>query len=126
MTRLPARDARRLGLAKQQKYRSRKVELDGIVFDSRKEANRYAELRLLEKAGEIVKLELQPEFELQPGYRTQDGKYIRPIKYRADFRVTYADGQVVVIDTKGYRTKEYAIKKKMLLFRYPEIDFREE
>lgn len=125
MTRLKTSDAAKLGITAS-KYSSRKVTLDGITFDSQKEANRYAELKLLERAGEVVKLELQPEFILQEGYRTPAGNYVRPIKYRADFRVTYADGRVVVIDTKGYRTKEYQLKKKLLLYRYPEIEFVEE
>lgn len=100
--------------------------MDGITFDSAKEARKYEELKLLQRAGEVVEIELQPEFELQPGYRTPDGNYVRPIRYRADFRVTYKDGRVVVIDTKGYRTKEYLLKKKMLLYQHPDIEFMEE
>jgi len=108
------------------KYKSKKVTVDGITFDSRKEAKKYMDLKLLQMAGEIVSFELQPEFELQPGYRDKDGKWIRPVKYRADFRVVYPGGRVVVIDTKGFRTKDYNIKKKMLLYRYPDIEFVEE
>ena len=105
MTRLnkveEARLIAKLGIPAPSKYGSRKVTLDGITFDSQKESNRYAELKLLERAGEVVKLELQPEFELMPAYRTKAGNHVRPIKYRADFRVTYRDGRIVVIDTKG-------------------------
>ena len=114
------------GTSKTSKYNSRKVTVDGITFDSQKEAEKYIALKLLQRAGEILSFELQPEFELQPGYRGKDGKWVRPVKYRADFRVTYPDGRVVVIDTKGYRTRDYLIKKKMLLYRYPEIEFVEE
>lgn len=116
------------GTKKKSKYNSRKVAVDGITFDSRKEAEKYIALKLLKKAREIVSFELQPEFELQPGYRDKDGKWVRPVKYRADFRVTYSDGRVVVIDVKpssDFRTKEYRIKKKMLLYRYPDLNFEE-
>lgn len=128
MTRLSKAQARRLGinLPPASKYRSRKTEVDGITFDSRKEANKYCELKMLKQAGMITDFELQPEFELQPGYRDKNGKWVRPIKYIADFRVHYPDGRVVVIDTKGYKTKEYQLKKKMLLYRYPDIEFVEE
>jgi len=107
------------------KYKNRHKTVDGINFDSEKEARRYAELKLLKAAGEVLSIELQPSFELQPGYR-RNGKYIRPIIYRADFRVTWKDGRVQVIDIKGYRTDKYQLKKKILLFKYPELDFVEE
>lgn len=128
MTRLSIKQAKELGIEmpKSSKYRARKLTIDGITFDSQKEANRYCELKLMLQAGEIAKLELQPEFILQKGYRGLDGKWVRAIKYRADFRVTYPDGRVVVIDTKGYQTKEYKLKKKLLLARYPDIYFVEE
>ena len=109
---------------KRNKYRNRKVAVDGIVFDSMLEAKRYQSLKLLEKAGAIRKLELQRPFLLQPGF-ISDGKSIRPIKYVADFVYVDADGRTVVEDTKGCKTKEYQLKKKMLLYKYPDITFRE-
>lgn len=128
MTRISEQKARDLGIVptKGTKYHSQKVEVDGIIFASKKEARKYNELKLLKRAGEIKDFELQPEFELQPGYRDRFGRWVHPIKYRADFRVIYPNGRVVVIDTKGYRTKDYRIKKKMLLYRYPDIEFMEE
>ena len=133
MTRISLKQAIELGLNigqdaknKKAKYHSKKVTVDGIKFDSQKEANRYCELKLLKKAGKITNFELQPEFVLQEGFREKNGQWIRPIKYKADFRVIYADGSEVVIDTKGYKTKDYLIKRKMLLKKYPDIDFREE
>lgn len=128
MTRLSMKEAQALGIEvpKPSKYRSRKVVVDGIRFDSKKEADKYCELKLLKKAGIIADFELQPEFELQPAYADKHGKKVRAIVYRADFKVIYSDGRQVVIDTKGYRTKEYQLKKKMLLFRYPELEFVEE
>lgn len=66
------------------KYHANKVVIDGITFDSQLEANRYCELKLLFKAGEISQLRLQPEFELIPAFR-KNGKAYRKTVYRADF-----------------------------------------
>lgn len=129
MTRISIAQAQEMGLdiPKESKYKSKKVEVDGIQFHSQKEANKYKELLLEKRTGTILGIELQPKFELQPGFRdSRTGKRIRPIIYIADFRVTYKDGRVVVIDTKGFKTKEYAIKKKLFLRKYPEVDFVEE
>ena len=116
---------------------NKKVTVDGIEFDSKKEARRYCELQLLLQAGQITDLQLQKEFELIPaqyetfarygktGKRLQDGKRCieRSCVYKADF-VYKKDGQLVVEDTKGYRdpaSASYAkvvIKRKLLLWRY--------
>ncbi|MEX2444461.1 MAG: DUF1064 domain-containing protein [Alkalispirochaeta sp.] len=98
--------------------------VDGIVFDSAAEARRYSELRLLERAGSVTDIERQPEFELVPGFRHPDHGAIRAIKYRADFRYKL-HGREVVEDVKGHATEVYRIKKKLLLWKYPELDFRE-
>ena len=108
------------------KYNAKKSEYEGIVFDSRKEMTKYIELRAWQRAGHVTMIELQPEFELQPGYIGPDGKKVRPIIYRADFLVTYAGGRQVVIDTKGFKTKDFLLKKKILLYKYPKIEFLEE
>lgn len=100
------------------KYGNRKTEFDGITFDSMKEANRYAELRLLEKAGEISDLELQSPFLLQPGFAHKGKKY-QSIKYVADFVYLDKDGTRVVEDVKSPATRKdkvYQIKKKMMLY----------
>lgn len=131
MTRLSLKVARALGIdlgPGESKYKARKTVVDGISFDSRKEANKYCELKLLKQAGVIADFELQPEFELQPGYQDREGKWVRPIVYRADFKVTYPDGREVVIDvkpSKDFQTKEYRLKKKMLLYHYPDLIFEE-
>lgn len=97
------------------KYINRKATVDGIVFDSIKEARRYNELKLLQKAGQIEELELQQEFELIPSQRVGGRVVERAVKYRADF--TYKqDGKLVVEDTKGVKTKDYIIKRKLMLF----------
>lgn len=131
MTRLSEKRARELlgdkypGPAKKNKYGANKTIVDGIKFDSKREAEYYCELKLRVLAGEVESFDLQPVFELIPGY-TYQGKKIRPIKYRADFKVNYPDGRVDIIDTKGFVTKEYAIKKKLLLYFFPKINFIEE
>ena len=98
------------------KYRNVKTTLDGISFDSRKEANRYSELRILEKAGLIQNLQMQVKYVLIPEQREPDtlgarggvhkGRLIeKECAYIADF-VYEEDGKTVVEDTKGFRTKD--------------------
>lgn len=97
------------------KYHSKKTEVDGIKFDSKKEAERYYELRLLEIAGAISDLKTQVKFELIPSQKL-NGKVIeRPCTYVADF-VYSENGKTVVEDTKGFRTKDYIIKRKLMLW----------
>lgn len=98
------------------KYRAQKVVYDGIVFASHKEGRRYQYLKLLEKAKEISGLQMQVKHELIPPQRDEDGKYIRAVYYVSDFEYIQ-DGRKVVEDVKGFRTKEYKLKKKLLLFR---------
>lgn len=101
-----------LGAVPVLKYGNRVTEVDGIRFDSEKEADYYWQLHWLMREGTVKEVELQPKFVLQPGYK-RDGKKIRPIIYRADFKVTEADGHIYYVDTKGMRTQVYMIKKKM-------------
>lgn len=102
------------------KYHNRKVIVDGLKFDSVKEAKRWRELCLLYRAGEIGEVERQVEFVLIPAQRTRtpDGKAKteRAVKYIADFVYLDKNGRQVVEDVKGVRTKEYIIKRKLLLF----------
>ena len=107
------------------KYRNKKVKVDGHTFDSQKEARRYKELKLMERAGAIKDLEIQPAFELIPTIRTET-ETLRKTVYKADFRyVDTKTGGVVVEDVKGFKTDVYKLKKKMLLHKYEGIDFRE-
>lgn len=101
------------------KYNNKKITVDGQKFDSKKEANRYKELLLLEKAGEIKDLRTQVKFKLIPAQRDEaTGKVIeRECSYKADF-VYSEGGKTVVEDVKGFRTKEYVIKRKLMLWRY--------
>ena len=97
------------------KYHNRKVTRDGETFDSVKEYRRFCELRLLEKAGAVTDLRRQVKFELIPAQRI-DGKVAeRACSYVADF-VYMENGQQVVEDTKGMRTQEYRLKRKLMLW----------
>ena len=104
------------------KYNAQKMTIDGVTFDSRKEARRYLILKARASMGQISGLELQPRYELQPSFK-RDGKAIRAIHYVADFRYT-ENGRVIVEDAKGMQTPVFKIKFKMLLFKYPDVDFR--
>lgn len=114
-------------IAKQQKsskYHAKRIEVNGVVYDSKKEAKRAAVLEQQEKYGIITNLQRQVPFELQPGYTNNQGKKIRPIIYIADF--TYEkDGKKIIEDTKGFRTELYRIKKKIFEYKYPEYTFVE-
>ena len=120
---------------KPNKYHNKKYTYLGIKFDSLKECRRYSELRLLEQAGKIKDLELQKAYELIPSQYEEStevytkglhkgepkpGRLLeRAVVYRADFVYTDCEtGKQVVEDTKGMRTKEYVIKRKLLLWRY--------
>lgn len=101
--------------SKPSKYRNRKVTVNGMTFDSKKEYERFCELSLFEKAGTITDLQRQVRFRLLPSQR-RDGKVIeRPCDYIADF--TYKiDGKLIVEDTKGMKTLDYIIKRKLMLY----------
>lgn len=97
------------------KYHSRKITKDGMTFDSVKEYRRYCELRLLERAGAITELERQVKFELIPSQRIAGKVVERACAYIADF-VYMENGKKVVEDTKGFRTPDYIIKRKLMLW----------
>jgi hypothetical protein len=117
------------------KHGNKKTVVDGIEFDSKKEARRYCELKLLLQAGEIEELELQKEFELIPaqyetfprygkkGQRLKDGRRCieKRCVYKADFSYIQ-NGQQIVEDTKGYRDPasasyaKFVIKRKLMLW----------
>ena len=103
---------------KQNKYGNHKITVGGESFDSQKEYNRYCELKLLERAGEIKDIKRQQRFQIIPTQKDLQGNILeRPVVYIADF--TYTDnksGQLVVEDTKGFKTPEYILKRKMMLY----------
>lgn len=113
------------------KYHAQNVTVGGIQFDSKKEATRYSELVLLERAGRIQNLQRQVKFVLIPAQREfcneiytkgkkkgcfKPGKLLeKELSYVADFVYT-EDGKQVVEDTKGFKTKDYIIKRKLMLW----------
>jgi len=105
------------------KYKNKRTTLDGIVFDSKKEAARYVELKLLERSGGISNLQRQVRFEIVP--KTAKNKRAR--FYVADF-LYEANGRKIIEDVKSVITKKnpvYSLKKALVLWRYPEFDFKE-
>lgn len=111
-------------LTKKSKYHAKRVTVGDVTYDSKKEAKRASVLEQQAKYGLISNLQRQVVFELQPGYVNNQGKKIRPITYIADF--TYKqEGKQIVEDVKGYRTKEYTLKKKLFEYKYPEYTFVE-
>lgn len=99
------------------KYHNKKVTINGETFDSKKEAARWQELLLLQRAGKISHLNRQVTYELIPSQYI-DGKCVeRSVKYVADF-VYKEKGNLVVEDTKGMKTPEYVVKRKLLLYTY--------
>lgn len=116
------------------KYRNIKTSYDGHLFDSKHEMRRYIELRLLERAKEISSLELQKVFPLIPAQYEESGEVYKkgakkglakpgrciekPVVYKADFVYKDKHGNTVVEDAKGVKTKEYIIKRKLMLWLY--------
>ncbi len=97
------------------KYKNKKVTIDNITFDSRREARRYEELKLMEKAGLISNLVLQPRFTLQEKFIYKGTTY-RKIDYIADFSYIRTEDDILVIeDVKGLKTDVFKLKEKMFL-----------
>lgn len=118
------------------KYHNRKIEINGIRFDSRKEAQRYAQLMNAMRLGAIKDLRLQVDFTIQEAYTDCQGKRIRAIRYRADFaynltgllpfgispedrdlwsRYIMAGTETVIEDVKGVKTQAYKLKEKLMV-----------
>lgn len=130
--------ANRYNHYKRSKYGAKKTEVDGIVFDSKHEAERYCELKMLERAGEISNLGLQKPFLLLPtayktvprygkkGQRLADKEVVRfrQVVYIADFVYLDKNGNMIVEDAKGVRTPEYKLKQKMMWY-FHKIEIKE-
>lgn len=100
---------------KRSKYGNKKITTADGKFDSIKELNRWNELKLLLKAGEISGLQRQVKFVLIPSQKINGKVVFREISYKADF-VYYQNGKKIVEDCKGFKTKDYIMKKKMMYF----------
>lgn len=109
---------RKLTKSSKNKYGAKKTIVDGKTFDSKKEALRFKELSLLQRAGEIKDLQTQVKYVLIPSQKGENGKVIeRECSYIADF--VYFDtraNKTIVEDTKGFRTADYKIKRKLMLY----------
>ena len=116
MTRIPTSRLR-----PRNKYGNRKKQIDGYTFDSTKEANRYMELKFLLATHKIRDLELQKPFVLQESFRGRDGKWVRDIRYIADFYYFDCEkDEWVIEDVKSSATKDnavYKLKKKMMAYK---------
>lgn len=111
------------GRVAQRKYRNRPTMYNGILFDSQAERDRYVELSLMQGAGQIANLRVHPPYTLQEKFTDRHGINHQAIVYTADFEYV-EDGVTVVEDVKGYATDVFKLKKKMFLYKYPELDFR--
>lgn len=104
---------------KQPKYRNNRTKVDGILFDSKKEADYYSDLKLQLRIGTIWGFCRQPEFILLEGFAG-----VRPETYRADFIVFNLDGTCEIVDVKGYRTEVYKIKEKQFKIKFPRLELK--
>ena len=95
------------------KFGAVRVERDGHKFPSKKEGNRYDELKMLQEAGEVIWLMLQPPF------------YFPASKYVADFMIFWADGTCTVEDVKGFKTPKYKADLKRMAIHYPSVTIQE-
>ena len=102
---------------KKSKYNAKKVEVDGIKFDSKAEAEYYEHLKCLKKAKLVADIERQKRIVILPSYEIK-GRKVRATHYIADFVVTYIDGEVEYVDVKGYETDTFKLKKKMFESMY--------
>ena len=107
------------------KYGAKKIEIDGHVFPSKRESEYYLAYKYMLKRGEIVKLELQPRFTLIPAYTNHAGKKVRPCHYTADFLLHFPDGRKKVVEVKGFRTRDYMLRRKLFEWQYREYEFEE-
>lgn len=105
------------------KYNNKKQEKYGRKWDSTMELEYYEYLLKLRDQGIVNNIECQVEYLLQDKFKYKE-QTIRPIKYKADFRVTYTDGHIEVIDVKGQVLNDFKLKRKMLIYKYNDIDFR--
>jgi len=105
------------------KYKSQKITIDGITFDSKDEARYYEYLKRRKAKGEILNFELQPKFTLIPTFKYK-GKTERAATYTLDFLIYNLDGSEEYIDVKGFETQQGTLKFKLLKYQHPDMDFK--
>lgn len=103
-----------MGYVNFSKFRNKKTVIDGLKFDSKKEANRWLVLKMLERSGEISNLQRQVPFILLEKEQGVNGETLRQMKYIADFVYNDKEGNRHVEDVKGVRTDVYKIKKRLM------------
>lgn len=102
------------------KYGAKKITIDGYKFDSKDEGKYYEYLKKLKAQEKILNFELQPKYELQPGFK-KNGKTYRAITYAPDFLIYHLDGTEELIDVKGMSTQQGELRRKMFDYKYPEL-----
>lgn len=102
------------------KYKSEKITVDGIAFDSKDEAHYYELLKILKAKGEILNFELQPKYVLLEGFKKFNKKYGK-LTYTPDFLIYHNDGTEELIDVKGYSTQQGELRKKLFDYKYPNL-----
>jgi predicted nuclease of restriction endonuclease-like RecB superfamily len=102
------------------KFNSKKTTVDGIVFDSKRESEYYLIYKSMLQHGEIKSLERQPRYEIIPKFGKERAAYYTP-----DFRLTYPDGRVVVVEVKGKATRDYILRRKLFKRQNPDVEFME-
>ena len=105
------------------KYKNKKIEIDGLVFDSQAEARYYTYLSDLMQKGVVTEIIPQPRYLLQESFR-KNGILFRKIEYVADFAVQYEDGRSEVVDVKGMETTDFKIKRKLFEKKYPDLSLK--
>lgn len=102
------------------KYKSQKIVIDGIAFDSKDEGKFYEYLKSLKAKDKILNFELQPKYILQPTFE-KDGQTYRAITYSPDFLIYHIDGSEELIDIKGMSTQQGEMRRKMFNYKYPNL-----
>lgn len=113
-------------LKRRGKYNAKRVEFDGIRFDSKAEMRRYVVLKDMQEHGEIDNLTVHPKYRLLKGFTNCQGEKLRGVTYTPDFRYTIGD-EVIVEDVKGGRATQtalFVVKMKWFQSLYPKLHFR--
>lgn len=118
MKRMSAKQYRKMGKGRRNKYGNKKVQVDNHTFDSKAEARYYNQLKLRQRAGDILFFKLQPRYQVQEPFE-KDGVKHQAIHYIADFEIHHKDGSIEVVDVKGTLTQVFRIKEKMFHKRFP-------